>query len=112
MSISERLERNLITDIKGLTRQEEDELLYWAKEIKKMKWKDIRSRFKFKLEENTLRGRLWHYQIKKDLKKPPPRKAIFTERDVSYLFVLHLPSIPSDTIRYGIWQTSSSHLHR
>lgn len=90
MSIRERLDRDLITDVAGLTRPEQDELLLWARE-KGIKWDDIRRKFKFKVKESTLRGR--HRILKKNR---PPRKAIFTERDVSYL-TLRFPSFLSPT---------------
>lgn len=92
MSISERLDRGLITDVEGLTRQEQDELMLWARE-KGMKWKDIHQKFKFKVKEVTLRGR--DRIVRKD---KPPRTPIFTERDVSHPFVLRFPSLLSITI--------------
>ncbi|KAL2284278.1 hypothetical protein FJTKL_09004 [Diaporthe vaccinii] len=75
MSIAERLDRGLITDVAGLTRQEQDELLVWARD-KGIKWKDILVKFKFKVKESTLRGR-----YRKMKKGPLPRKPEFTERD-------------------------------
>lgn len=89
MSISERLDRGLIKDVAGLTRQEQDELLLWARE-KGMKWKDILRKFKFKVKESTLRGR-----YRKLMKGALPRKPKFTERDVSHLLVFRFPSFPS-----------------
>lgn len=91
MSIRERLDRDLITDVAGLTRPEQDELLLWARE-KDIKWNVILRKFKFKVKESTLRGR---YRIL--VKGRPPRKAIFTERDVSYLLIFRFPSFLSLT---------------
>lgn len=89
MSIAERLDRGLITDVAGLTHQEQDELLVWARD-KGIKWKDILRKFKFKVKESTLRGR-----YRKMKKGPLPRKPEFTERDVSYPFVFRFTSFPS-----------------
>ncbi|KAK7730468.1 hypothetical protein SLS63_005713 [Diaporthe eres] len=75
MSISERLDRGLITDVAGLNSQEQDELLLWARG-KGMKFKDIVRKFKFKVKESTLRGR--HRRLTKGRL---PRKPEFTERD-------------------------------
>lgn len=77
MTISQRLDRGLITDVAGLTRPEQDELLIWARD-KGIKWKDILRKFKFKVKESTLRGR--HRKL---MKGRAPRKPEFTERDVS-----------------------------
>lgn len=88
MTISERLDRGLIKDVAGLSRQEQGELLIWARE-KPIKWKDILRKFKFKVKESTLRGR-----YRKLMKGGIPRKPEFTERDVSYLLVFGLPSFP------------------
>lgn len=81
MSITERLERNLITDVAGLTRAEEDELIIWARSrVPKIPWETIRTRYKFKISQNTLRGRGRKLKARG---KALPRKPVFTERDVS-----------------------------
>lgn len=99
MSISERLDRGLITDVAGLNSQEQDELLLWARG-KGMKFKDIVRKFNFKVKESTLRGR--HRRLTKGRL---PRKPEFTERDVSYPFVFRFPFVP---IPYSTAQISPS----
>lgn len=95
MSISERLDRGLITDVAGLTRAEEDELLLWARSrVPKIPWETIRTKYKFKDKQDTLRGR-WRRLNAGD--KPLPRKPVFTERDVSHLLILRFHSLPSHT---------------
>lgn len=92
MSISERLDRELITDVAGLTRAEEDEIILWARrKVPQMKWKDVRTKYKFKCSETTLRGR--HRKLHAG-DKSLPRKPKFTERDVSHLFVFNFPFAP------------------
>lgn len=91
LSVAERLTRGLITDVEGLNRQEQDELLLWARERRK-KWKDIHRDYKFKVKEVTLRGR--HRILRKN---KPPREPKFTERDVSRPLVFRFPSLLSIT---------------
>lgn len=63
MSFSERLDRDLITDVAGLTRAEEDELLFWARSrVPKIPWETIRgivtgAAFTFKQKPQLLSSR-------------------------------------------------------
>lgn len=96
MSIAERLDRGLIEDVAGLTRAEEDELIIWARSrVPKIKWETIRTRYKFKIKQDTLRGRWRKLEARG---KPLPRKPVFTERDVSHLLV-RFHSLPSHVFR-------------
>lgn len=86
----ERLDNDEITDVAGLTRAEEDEIILWAHE-QGMRWAEVQRRFKFTCALPTLRGR--HRNLSKaqegiHLKRKPE----FTARDVSYLLLLYIPS--------------------
>lgn len=97
LSIAERLEKNLITDVAGLTRAEEDELIVWARSrVPKIPWETIRTRYKFRISQNTLRGRGRKLEARGRLL---PRKPVFTERDVSHLLLLRFHSLPSHIFR-------------
>lgn len=85
MSLSERLDKDLVNDVANLTRAEEDELLLWARG-KGIPWKEILKKYKFTVKESTLRGR--HHKLALN---GPPREPKFTERDVSHLFVFRSP---------------------
>lgn len=89
-SMRERLDNGEITDVAGLTRAEEDEIILWARE-RRMPWAEVQRRFKFTCALPTLRGR--HRNLKKAqegvrLKRRPE----FTARDVSYLLLIYIPS--------------------
>lgn len=104
MSISERLDRGLITDVAGLTRAEEDEILLWARSrVPKIPWETIRTRYKFKVTQNTLRGR--HRKLKAG-DKPLPRKPVFTERDVSQPPCISFPfaSVQHYTVQISLFR--------
>lgn len=79
LSISERLDRDLITDVAGLTRAEENEVLLWARR-RGMRWNDIYKKFNFKGALSTLRGR--HRDLMYHRK--PPKVAKFGKIDVTY----------------------------
>lgn len=88
LTISERLDRGLITDVAGLTRAEENEVLLWARG-QGMKWNDIHEKFKFKVALSTLRGRfreLIH-------NGKPPKIPQFNKTDVSCQPFLLFPHI-------------------
>lgn len=104
MSITERLERNLITDVAGLTRAEEDELIIWARSrVPKIPWETIRTRYKFRISQDTLRGRGRKLKARG---KALPRKPVFTERDVSRLLLFRFHLLPSHILRMERWRTN------
>ncbi|POS76545.1 hypothetical protein DHEL01_v205068 [Diaporthe helianthi] len=77
LTTSERLDRGMITDVAGLTRAEENEVLLWARR-EEIKWRDIHKKFNFKQAPSTLRGRY------RDMMHPngkPPKVAVLTRRD-------------------------------
>lgn len=95
MSISELLDRDLITDVAGLKKKETDEILLWGRR-KDMKWSEIHKRFNFECAESTLRG-----QYRGLVKSRPPKVPKFTERDVSYYPLFCFTSSVSDTSLHG-----------
>ncbi|KAK2604750.1 hypothetical protein N8I77_007651 [Diaporthe amygdali] len=109
MTIAQRLDNGLIEDVEGLTREEEDELVDWARE-KGMTWDAIRRKFKFPLQESTLRVRFRTRRMDR-----PPRVPEFTERDdellleaVEVLAGRHLDNV-DDYIR-RLWNSAQEYI--
>lgn len=77
-TIAERAAAGEIQSIEGLTREEQGELLVWARS-QEIPYREIIRRYGFTQSENGLRG--WHMQI---VNNRPPRVATFTPEDVRF----------------------------
>lgn len=78
-TIAERAAVGEIRSVQGLTRQEQGELLLWARSRQPpMTYREIIRRYGFTLTEGGLRN--WHYSL---VNNNAPREATFTADDVS-----------------------------
>lgn len=77
-TIAERAAAGEIQSVEGLTREEQGELLVWARS-QEIPYREIIRRYGFTQSEGLLRG--WHMQI---VNNRPPRVATFTPEDVCF----------------------------
>lgn len=83
-TIAERAAAGEIQSIEGLTREEQGELLVWARS-QQIPYREIIRRYGFTQSDNGLRT--WHLQL---VNNRPPRVATFTPEDVCF------PTLPSN----------------
>lgn len=76
-TIAERAARGEALHAPDLTRQEQGELLVWARE-ENMGYKEIKTKYGFEQTTDTMRG--WHMALVRDR---PPKVPTFTDEDVS-----------------------------
>lgn len=94
-TIAERAAAGEIQSVEGLTREEQGELLVWARS-QEIPYREIIRRYGFTQGEDGLRN--WYYQL---VNNRPPRVATFTPEDVCFPS-LALKKLATTTITYLI----------